>query len=89
MASGTLLNWMYNADGRLCLLDRSDGVEQPYKLTTPGASLRRLSTSSSRTNRREISHDSMSTSRMTLMAQGTVPPFLFEVPTQLASKTLA
>ena len=31
----------------------------------------------------------MSTSRMTLMAQGTVPPFLLEVPTQLASNTLA
>ena len=31
----------------------------------------------------------MSTSRMTLMAQGTVPPFLLLVPTQLASKTLA
>ena len=31
----------------------------------------------------------MSTSRMTLMAQGTVPPLELEVPTQLASKTFA
>ena len=72
-----------------CLELLSEGVEQPYNDTTPGASRNLLSTNSSLTNLLEISHDSMSTSRMTLMAQGTVPPFLLLVPTQLASKTLA
>mmetsp|Transcript_12866 Transcript_12866/g.38822 ORF Transcript_12866/g.38822 Transcript_12866/m.38822 type:complete len:260 (+) Transcript_12866:2498-3277(+) len=56
---------------RLCRELDALGVVQPYSDTTPSTARRRRRISNSRTNRREISHDSMSTSRMTFTAHAT------------------